>query len=96
MKSIQIPKNVKSIGFKAFANCSNITKIYSDAVVPPTVASDFPNYSATLYVPAESLEAYKTAEYWKNFINITSMTSSVDEDAMIDNGYFNRKRRNRS
>ena len=41
------------------------------AAIPPVCdANSFTNYSGTLHVPATSLAAYFTADYWKNFANI--------------------------
>jgi uncharacterized protein YjdB len=45
--------------------------IYCYATTPPICdANTFTNYSGTLHVPATSLAAYFTAEYWSNFTNI--------------------------
>ena len=48
--------------------------------VPETASNAFniSNYTeATLHVPANAVEAYKSAELWKNFGNIVALT---DED----------------
>ena len=47
------------------------TDIYSYASVPP-ICNDhtFNNYNGTLHVPANSLAAYFTADYWNKFENI--------------------------
>lgn len=34
-----------------------------------------------LYVPAESVDSYKAADVWKDFLNITGVNSGVDEIA---------------
>ena len=45
--------------------------VYCYATNPPTCDNNtFSNYSCTLHVPAASLAAYFTAEYWRNFYNI--------------------------
>lgn len=45
--------------------------VYCYASVPPSCdANTFNNYNGTLHVPASSLAAYFTAEYWSNFANI--------------------------
>ena len=47
------------------------SQVYCYAVTPPVCdANSFTDYSGTLHVPAESLAAYQSAPYWKNFANI--------------------------
>lgn len=63
-----------SDGFKA---CSSLTSITCKAMTPPSISSatfDSDRYTnATLYVPADAVEAYKSAAYWKNFTNIKAI-----------------------
>ena len=62
--------------------------VYCSATTPPECdASSFSDYSGTLHVPASSVEAYKSADYWKNFLNIigdASMLGDVNTDGSID------------
>ncbi len=70
LTQIKIPYNVTYIGYNAFMNDSNLSKIYSHAKIPPTLANDvFCNCPADLiiYVPSGSVEAYKSADYWSNY-----------------------------
>ena len=70
LTSITIPSSVTSIGANAFSNC-NFTSITCEAVTPPSVGSaPFSSYSAILFVPSESVEAYQNALYWEEFTNI--------------------------
>ena len=65
--SIDIPDSVTSIGTSAFANCSKLTSITCRATIPPTIQANtltsVPS-RASIYVPAESVEAYKAAANW--------------------------------
>jgi hypothetical protein len=67
LTSIDIPNSVTSIGQSAFYGCRSLTSITINAVTPPTLGSDaFANTNdCPIYVPAESVEAYKTR--WSNY-----------------------------
>ena len=70
LTSITIPNSVTSIGEEAFSGCSALTQITCLAQTPPTCGTDcFRSVSRTipLYVPAESVEAYKAAAVWQEF-----------------------------
>ena len=75
-----IPNSVTSIGEWAFESCSGLTKIYSLNTTPPTAdTSTFNNdqyENVNLFVPQEALEAYQTAEVWKEFKNL----HGIDDD----------------
>ena len=74
LTSIVIPGSVAALVDLAFANCSALTDVYCLAENAPSATSrDFLGSSyktATLYVPAGSVEKYKAAAPWKNFGNI--------------------------
>ena len=84
LTSVTIGNSVNSVGDRAFSNCTGIKFIYSKNVVPPTCAStatfadDIYKY-AYLYVPQQSLQQYKTAYEWRNFVNIIGQDYE-DED----------------
>ncbi|MCM1067893.1 MAG: leucine-rich repeat protein [Muribaculaceae bacterium] len=66
-----IPNSVITIESGAFNGCNGFNSIICSAVTPPTAAqSTFSNYDIPLYVPRESVEAYKTADVWKDFFSI--------------------------
>ena len=73
LTTITIPKSVTSIGSFAFYNCSSLTTITCEAETPPTMGwNGFNNVNKSIpvYVPAKSVEAYRSAEYWNEFTNI--------------------------
>ncbi|MDO4959945.1 MAG: leucine-rich repeat domain-containing protein [Prevotellaceae bacterium] len=72
LKEITLPATVSTFNAQVFMNCSNLAKVtvLNPTPVALTESMDvFNGISATaeLNVPGSSLNAYKTAEVWKNF-----------------------------
>ena len=80
VKYVSIGKNVSSIGSDAFFGCNHLEEIYNYATTPLIINAnvfdgnaDYPAVDKTtckLYVPVESVDAYKAADVWKDFTNI--------------------------
>ena len=98
LTSITIPENVESLGNWAFRECTSMTFFTILASIPPVIphgegiseglfkdTNDFP-----IYVPAESLAAYKTAEGWSNYASrihsIDSPNHEIQGHAYVDLG----------
>ena len=81
LTSVTIPNSVKAIGEYAFYNCTSITQISSEAVVPPTcglnVFANINKSKCKLIVPKNSLDAYKQAYQWKDFLLIEGSTTGI-------------------
>ena len=76
LTNVTIPNSVTEIGQTAFSECTGLTKIESLAETPPS-CGDYVFYhvdkeNCVLTVPANSVEAYKAAEGWKEFYSIIS------------------------
>ena len=69
LTSCAIGSGVTSIGSNAFAYCSGLTSITVNATTPPTLGiSAFDSTSnCPIYVPAASVNAYKSASGWSNY-----------------------------
>ena len=75
LTNITIPGSVTSISSFAFYNCYGLTSIICKAVTPPSLSSNSFSVSKStpVYVPSESVEIYKTAQYWSEFTNIQAI-----------------------
>lgn len=81
---ISIPASVTKIGDSAFALCNGLQKIYVAAKTAPKIEeTTFTDYSATLYVPEESIEKYKSHPVWSKFANIEGFDVTGIEDVRI-------------
>lgn len=70
LTSVTIPSGVTSIGIYSFQNCSSLTSVTVEATTPPTLNSDVFRNNASgrkIYVPAESVDAYKAATNWSTY-----------------------------
>lgn len=91
VKKFDIPQSVTTIGANAFINCTSLSVFICRAITPPTMASSFTGSSADLkiYVPDDSVEAYKQASGWSEYAEkIFVLSSYVDtgEDGGIEVG----------
>ncbi|MBP5476099.1 MAG: leucine-rich repeat domain-containing protein [Paludibacteraceae bacterium] len=89
LTSIIIPKTVTNIGWNAFQSCSGLTPLTCRAVNPPHCDDDcFDDVTKTIpvYVPEESLDAYKADEGWSYFTNIKPITCNASSGTCGANG----------
>ncbi len=78
LKSITIPNSVIKIGEEAFRSCTSLTSVYCKPTTPPAIhyyywastsfGGSFPfNSGMKIYVPRNSVEAYKAASGWSSY-----------------------------
>lgn len=87
------------MGSSSFSGCTNLKIINCYAVVPPTIYNADSNFFPSIYdqcilnVPEEAVEAYKKADYWKNFthIGILSDPEPGTEEEQITENYVDGK-----
>ena len=70
LTGITIPDSVTSIGGSVFKSCTSLTSVTLLPEVPPVGGNKMflevsPNCS--IYVPAESVDVYKSAQYWSEY-----------------------------
>ena len=75
LTSVTIGNSVTSIGEIAFYGCSGLTKLVSLAIEPPVcgyqVFEGVDKTACRLLVPEESINKYKTADKWEEFLYIS-------------------------
>ena len=72
LTKVTIPSSTTVIRAAAFSNCSNLASIYCQPITPPTGGSNMFNNNAAnrkIYVPATSVEAYKSAQHWSEYVD---------------------------
>ena len=71
LTSVTIPDSVTSIGGYAFSDCTSLKKVYCRPIIPPTGGSNMFSHNYLLgrkiYVPRNSVDAYKSAKYWSDY-----------------------------
>ena len=81
LQKVYLGNSVKAIGEDAFNYCTSITQISTEAVVPPTcesgVFTDINKSKCKLIVPKNSLDAYKQAPQWRDFLLIEESTTGI-------------------
>ena len=87
MREVTIPNSVFSIGARAFDRCFKLRSVTNYAASPQPILENvfwaLDKSKCTLYVPAESINAYKAAEQWKEFNPIQAIQDSEGIDDII-------------
>ena len=83
LTSVTRPEHVPSIGDQAFMYCRGLTYITVHAATPPANVTETTfqdTNDCLIYVPSESLNAYKAADGWSNY------TSRICDHVYVDMG----------
>ncbi len=88
LASITLPSSISSIGDKAFYNCSKLKSIYCKGSTPcsmeKTTCFNARHYGQTnIFVPKGSLDTYKKAPGWKNFMKIQEYDPAGIENTIV-------------
>ena len=91
LTDIVLPKSLKTIGTHTFYSCEKLIDVYCYAdEIPSILYYDFygefvgcPLHKATLHVPANLMEEYKSTRPWSNFANIVALTNEEDDSTSI-------------
>ena len=85
LTTIEIPASVTKIKQYAFADCASLSSVTVRATTPPTLEPYvFDNNAAgrKIYVPNEALDAYKSAQFWKDYANDILPISEIPGSGM--------------
>ena len=84
LNKARLGKKVTSIPNYLFYGCVSLDEVTACAVTPPSANSNcFANYEARLYVPKNSVTAYRNADVWKNFSYITGVDVGDDDEPIV-------------
>ena len=71
LETVDLPSTLTKISYRAFMRCSSLSTVICRAITPPTLDGyDVFSVNAKnrkIYVPAESVSAYKSASKWSSY-----------------------------
>ena len=81
LKNVSFGKGLESIGADVFYDCVNVMQISCDAELPPSCSTNLfdpiNKWECKLFVPKNSVDAYKKADGWKEFFLIEGTTTGI-------------------
>lgn len=96
LKEVHIGTGIQTIGMGAFTNCSKLESIYLRATTPPTLgdyalmrdnaAGGYLYIGCNIYVPSESLAAYKEHSSWSQYADYIYPFDYVAGERVEDEG----------
>ena len=85
LTNITIGRGVTEIGLTVITKCDNLTTVYCKPTTPPSLSdSSLLELGRMIYVPMESVDAYKSAEIWCDYVD--NIIGCVFEDENLVSG----------
>ncbi len=86
LTQVELPASIANIGDEAFAGCTGLKYLVSQATDIPATGKDVFSgvkfADSKLFVPRASAAAYKAAEQWKDFTNMSIIIDEVTVDGL--------------
>ncbi len=83
LASVRIPLGVTDIGTQAFSGCTDII-VHMKSETPPALGENaFGITASKILVPAAAVDAYKTADGWKNYADIIFAEEQEEDNAIV-------------
>lgn len=79
LKKVTIGSGVSKIGAMAFFRTNNLSKIQIKATTPPTITTNSFTTNVIIYVPDDSVDAYKSANIWSTMADRIKPLSEYTE-----------------
>lgn len=90
LSEITLPESVTNIQRSAFYTWGSLShRIYCKATTPPALGNNEVFGGCPVYVPKESLELYKEAEYWCDYNNIVGYDFNTGDIVIPDSWKIN-------
>jgi hypothetical protein len=73
LRSVTLPASLERIGDFCFHNCDSLIEVVNYSVTPQPITNVFKDTTGlqrTLYVPAQSIDLYRKAPFWRDFSRI--------------------------
>ena len=67
LRYVIMGENIQTLGGAMFGKCTNMEAFVIRTVTPPTISDTFKDCNCLIFVPDESVEAYKTATNWSKY-----------------------------
>lgn len=83
LETVILPSTIMKIGQSLLHSCNSIKYIVCKAIIPPTLSGNFgyiTSSSYNIYVPDASVETYKTASVWSQYVSkIKPMSEYIEQ-----------------
>lgn len=78
LRSVTLPASLERIGDFCFYGCDSLVEVRNYSLTPQPISNVFKDtlgLRRTLYVPAQSIQLYRKAPYWRDFSRILPLNS---------------------
>lgn len=79
LQFVDLPETITSLGYASFWECPSLQVFICRATQPPASSNFLSSQVKNIYVPDESVEAYRTATYWSGFASKIKKLSDYTE-----------------